>query len=214
MKLLFTPNPDYIHKVLVVAYEAGILDQLEFETTRPFDENSTIWRCNPFGKVPCLIMDDGEPLFGGLLICEYLDSLSVTGRSLYPRGTARWAALRQATLGDGMFDATTLLRVEGWRDPGQWNRAYMLRERKKILSALDRMEREAGDFGTLPLDIGQICMAGGISYLELRNPIREHALEPGDADFRWRQDRPRLAAWYDRIIEIPAMRYKVAIATG
>lgn len=211
MKLVFTPNPDYIHKVLVVAHEARVLNRLELERTRPFDEHSTIWRYNPFGKVPCLLMDNGEPLFGGLLICEYLDSLSTTGRSVYPKGAARWPALRRAWLGDGMFDATTLLRVEGWRDPAVWNRQYMLRERRKIVNALDRMESEAGDFSGLPLDIGQICMAGGISYLELRNPIREHALEPGDAEFEWRRGRVRLADWYDRIIEMPSVRYKVSL---
>ncbi len=31
MKLLFTPNPNYIHKVLVVAHEGGVLGRLRFE---------------------------------------------------------------------------------------------------------------------------------------------------------------------------------------
>jgi glutathione S-transferase len=211
MKLVFTPNPDYIHKVLVVAHEAGVTDRLTFERTRPFEENTTIWRYNPFGKVPVLILDDGEPLFGGLVICEYLDSLSVTGKSVYPAGAARWPALRQMMLGDGMFDATTLLRVEGWRDPAVWNREYMLRERRKIVNALDRMEQEAPDFAAAPFHIGHVCMAGGLSYLDLRNPIREHALEPGDADFDWRAGRPRLAAWYDAVRTRPSLRYKVQV---
>jgi glutathione S-transferase len=211
MKLVFTPNPDYIHKVLVVAHEGGITDRLTYERTRPFEENTTIWTYNPFGKVPVLILDNGDPLFGGLVICEYLDSLSVTGKSVYPSGAARWPALRQMMLGDGMFDATTLLRVEGWRDQSVWNRDYMLRERRKIINALDRMEMEAPDFAKAPFHIGHICMAGGLSYLDLRNPIREHGLEPGDSDFDWRANRPRLAAWYDQIRTRPSLQYKVQL---
>ena len=209
MKLVFTPNPDYVHKVLVVAHEAGVQQRLTHVATRPFDEDTTIWRFNPLGKVPCLLLDDGEPLFGGLLICEYLDSLSVTGRSVYPQGLKRWPALRLAMLGEGMFDATTLLRVEGWRERQQWHLDYMLRERRKILNALDLMEHYAPSFSNEGFHIGHVCMAGALSYLDLRNPVREHALEEGDSDFDWRASRDALAAWYTRIRERPSLQYRV-----
>lgn len=209
MKLIFTPNTKYIHKVLVVAFEAGILDRLTFERTRPFDDDTSIWRYNPFGKVPVLQMDDGEPLFGGLVICEYFNSLSVTGVSVYPDGELRWSALRQMMLGDGLFDATTLLRVEGWREAKDWNRAYMRRERQKMMNALDRMELEVPQFETAPFHIGHICMAGGLSYLDLRNPIREYALETGDAEFDWRSQRPTLSRWYDAIRTRPSLQFTV-----
>jgi glutathione S-transferase len=208
VKLVFTPNPKYIHKVLVVAHEAGILDRLTFERSVPFDDDTTIWRFNPFGKVPCLILDNGEPLFGGLVICEYFDSLSTTGKSVYPKGDARWPALRQMMTGDGMFDATTNMRVEGWRKPEDRHADYMLRERRKVINALDRMELEAPQFAPAPFHIGHICMAGGISYLELRNPIQEHGMEPDDKTFDWRAGRPRLAAWYDEICTRPSMQYR------
>ncbi|MBL8645156.1 MAG: glutathione S-transferase N-terminal domain-containing protein [Rhodospirillaceae bacterium] len=211
MKLIFTPNTGYIHKVLVVAYEAGIVERLTFERTRPFDPNTTIWSFNPFGKVPVLELDNGEPLFGGLVICEYFNSLSVTGVSVYPTDEARWPALRQMMLGDGLFDATTLLRVEGWRDKAVWNLDYMQRERRKMINALDRMELEAPQFASAPFHIGHICMAGGLSYLGLRNPIREYALEPGDADFDWRANRPHLSKWFDAIQTRPSMQFKVEL---
>jgi glutathione S-transferase len=212
MKLIFTPNPGYAHKVLVVAHEAGVLDRLEFERCVPFDEDTTVWNYNPFGKVPCLVLDDGEPLFGGLVICEYLDSLRVTGPSLYPTGARRWPALRQMVLGDGLFDATTLMRVEGWRKPEERHLDYMLRERRKILNAIDRMEFEVPAFLREAFHIGHICMAGGLSYLELRNPVREHALAEGDAQFDWRASHPRLAAWYDSVQTRPSIEYRIAAA--
>jgi glutathione S-transferase len=211
MKLIFTPNPAYVHKVLVVAHERGVLDRLQLQRSVPFDEDTTIWTYNPLGKVPCLILDDGQPLFGGLVICEYLDSLGVRGASVYPAGEARWTALRQMVLGDGMFDATTLVRVESWRGREVWNLDYMRRERRKILNALDRMELEAPQFRTAPFHIGHICMAGGLSYLDLRNPIRECGLEPGDAEFEWRAERPQLAAWFEEIQTRPSIQHRVSL---
>ncbi|MCB2107277.1 MAG: glutathione S-transferase N-terminal domain-containing protein [Rhodobacteraceae bacterium] len=208
MKLVFTPNPKYIHKALVVAHEGGILDRVEFERSVPFDEDTSIWRFNPLGKVPCLITDDGAPLFGGLVICEYLDSLSTTGKSVFPTGHARWPALRQAMLGEGMFDATTNMRVEGWRPESERHADYMLRERRKVINALDMMEREAAQFADAPFHIGHICMAGGISYLELRNPIQEHDMVSGDATFDWRAGRAGLAAWYDKAVSRPSLAYR------
>jgi len=211
MKLVFTPNPAYVHKVLVVAHERGLLGRLELTRSVPFDEDTSIWRYNPLGKTPCLILDDGQPLFGGLVICEYLDSIGVAGSPLYPTGEARWAALRQAALGDGMFDATTLVRVESWRPRGDWHLDYMLRERRKIMNALDRMELEAPRFRQAPFHIGHVCMAGGLSYLELRNPVRDCDLEPGDSEFEWRDGRPNLAAWFDEVLTRPSVQHRVSL---
>jgi glutathione S-transferase len=210
MKLVFTPNPEYIHKVLVTAYEGDILDRFEFEHTRPFDAE-TIWDYHPMGKVPALVMDNGEPLYGGIVICEYLDSLSTTGKHVFPTGDALWPALRQMVLGDGMFDATTLIRVEGWRDQSDWHMDYMHRERRKIIGCLDQMEREAPQFKDAEFHIGHICMAGGLSYLDLRNPIREHAIVEGDDAFDWREGRPNLAGWYDAILERPSLKWRFTL---
>ena len=211
MKLVFTPNPEYIHQVLVVAHEAGITDRLTFERTRPFGEPQTIWNYNPFGKVPALVMDNGDPLYGGLVICEYFDSLSTTGKSVYPKGDKRWPALRQMMTGDGMFDAVTLLRVEGWRDKAVWNMEYMIRERKKIIAALDRLELETPQFRDEPFHIGHICIVGALSYLDLRNPIREYAIVDGDANWDWRPGRKHLETWYDGIKNRPSFLWKVQL---
>lgn len=210
MKLVFTPNPRYIHKALVVAHEGEILDRLTFVRSVPFDDDTKIWSYNPLGKVPCLILDSGEPLFGGLVICEYLDSLSKTGKSVFLAGKARWRALRQAMLGEGMFDATTNMRVEGWRPASERHVDYMLRERRKVINALDMMEQEAPQFAKARFHIGHICMAGAISYLSLRNPIQEHDMVKGDAKFDWRKKRSNLARWYDKIVTRPSLAWRYA----
>lgn len=208
MKLIFTPNPNYIHKALVTAHEAGVLDRLELERQVPFDEDTEIWRYNPLGKVPAFLRDDGTPLFGGLVICEYLDSFNTTA-PLFPKDGTRWTALRQMITGDGIFDATTLIRIESWRDKATWHLDAMLRERRKIFGALDLLEEDAKAFTADVFHIGHVCIAGGLSYLNLRNPIRDADLEPGDADWEWRADRPALSAWFDEIVKRPSLAHKV-----
>lgn len=216
MKLVFTPNPNYIHKALVVAHEAAVLSRLQFERQVPFDANSGIWTYNPLGKVPVLVLDDGQCLYGGLVICEYLDSLATGPTGLFPTDHRRFPARRMMMTGDGLFDATTNMRVEGWRPPNERHQDYMLRERRKIMNCLDALERDAADefannieANKSELHIGQVCVAGGISYLEHRDPVREHALVPGDAAFSWRAGHPRLARWYDSIQDRPSIAFRL-----
>lgn len=210
MKLVFTPNPQYIHKVVVTAFEAGILDKLQLERQVPFDEDTEIWRYNPLGKVPAFEMDDGQPLYGGLVICEYLDSFNKTA-PLFPSDESRWQALRQMITGDGVFDATTLIRVESWRPKEEWHLDYMLRERQKIFGALDRLNLDAEGWLTNPdvFHIGHVTTAGGLSYLSLRNPIIDCNLEPGDAKWEWREGRPALAKWFAGIVARPSLTHTV-----
>ena len=79
MKLYFSGR-DYIHKVLVVAAEAGVLDQLEFETENPIDRDAPIWKVNPLGRHPVLVLDDGLVLnanFAPLNVCHLRRALGL-----------------------------------------------------------------------------------------------------------------------------------------
>jgi len=212
MKLVFTPYPHYIHKVLVVAAEAGVLGRLGFIRQVPFAPVRSLYQYNPLGKVPALQLDDGEPFYGGLLACEYLDSLRTDGKTLFPTSERKWEAKRQMMLGDGLFDATTLLRVLSWKDKEKWDLDYMGRERHKVMTILTHMERDARAFRPGEFHIGHVCFAGGLSYLDLQCPINKLALEPGDESFDWRTGRPALEAWYNEVIKRPSMDMNAAHA--
>jgi glutathione S-transferase len=208
MKLRFTPNPEYIHKVLVVAHEAGLTKSLTYARTNPFEDAADLGRDNPLGKVPTLVLDDGEAIFGGLVICEYFDSLN-PGRKLFPAsGRARFTALTRMVLGDGMFDTAVLLDLESRRPKAEHRADYAQRQWEKIVRGLDRLERDAPQFAA-DLDIGQVCVAGALSRLDYRvKPIGE-LLAPIDPGYRWRDGRATLARWYDRVRERPCIRFNV-----
>jgi glutathione S-transferase len=203
---VFSGN-DYIHKALVVAHEAGVLDRLEFVVNNPLDERAIIWDYNPLGRHPVLVLDDGTVLYNGLLTCEYLDSLS-NGRRLFPQDHTRWKAMTQMVLGDGLFDAVSQLSVQALRQPHERTPADNLRNRRRIFECLKVMERDAKDFRPDDFHIGHVCIAGGLSFLDARQPLRKLMLDPGDAAFDWHAGHPLLVQWFDRVIERPSLKLR------
>lgn len=206
MKLRFTPNPDYIHKVLVVAHEAGVIDRIEMVPTYPFDADCTLDADNPLGKVPTLVLDNGEALYGGPVICEYLDSLH-NGPKMFPReGWPRFRALRQMALAEGLFDSLTAMDLER-RRAGEQRIDQVERLWGKVLRGLGVMEREVPTYA--PLTIGAICTAGVLSRIDYRIGVLGGPPTKIPADYQWRTGRPALTAWYDAVRKRPSFQFAV-----
>jgi len=186
MKLRYSATSPYVRKVMIVAIECGLDGSIELQTTDAWSPETDLPKSNPLGKVPALILDDGTTLFDSPVICEYLDTLH-DGTRLFPApGPARWAALRQQALADGICDAAILRRLEGNRPDGEKSASWMERQRKAVARACDALEAEAG---TLPLTptIGTLAVLAALGYLDFRF---------GHED--WREGRPALKAWFDK----------------
>jgi len=189
MKLRYSPTSPYVRKVMIVALETGLAERIERIPTMvaPTKPNDEVARENPLVKVPALTTDDGMVLYDSPVICEYLDTLH-GGPKLFPAsGKARWLALRQQALGDGILDAAILGRYEilrpkeyQWPD---WIDAQ-LRKVRGALGALE-MEAEAGELAG-PLTIGQITVGCALGYLDFRYASEE-----------WPSKHRRLAAWFE-----------------
>ena len=206
MKLRFTPNPDYIHKVLVVAHEAGVMDRIEVVPTYPFDADCNLSDDNPLGKVPTLILDSGEALYGGPVICEYLDSLH-DGPKMFPAaGWPRFRALRQQALAEGLFDSLTAMDLER-RRTGEQRIDHVERLWGKVVRGLDEMDEDVPTYQ--PLTIGAICTAGVLSRIDYRIGVIGGAPTSIPADYQWRGGRPALAALYDNVRKRPSMQFVV-----
>jgi glutathione S-transferase len=195
MKLRHNPASPFVRKVMVVAHELGLADKIELLDTvvSPVTTNATLAGENPLMKIPALVTDDGQVLFDSPVICEYLDSLAGGGKIFPAPGKARWAALRQQALGDGILDALILCRYEiaarpedkrlaGWTD-GQMKKAH------QGLAALETEDLSG------PQTIGTITAACTLGYLDFRFP--------SDG---WRSRHPKLAEWYKTIEVSPAMQ--------
>ena len=186
MKLHYNPASPYVRKVRVLAFETGLMGDIELVsvTLTPTSPDAKLCSDNPIGKIPTLVREDGGPLYDSRVICEYLDSLHDGARMFPDNGEARWTAVRRQALADGMLDAAvgtryeTFLRPEELRWP-DWVDGQMA----KVRRSLDVLESESL-VGIV--DIGTISVACALGYLDFRYP-----------DEGWRDSRPGLAGWFE-----------------
>ena len=114
-----------------------------------------------------------------------------------PPGPARWDALRHMTLGDAIFDVAALRQNELKRPRERQSDTVMENWLATIGRALDALDREAASFRGFT--VGLVSIACGLMYLD---KLKHQGSLPLD----WRQDRPRLAAWYEEFTKRPSFR--------
>ena len=194
MRLRYSATSPYVRKVTATAHELGLFDRLELVPTNAWDPASGIASDNPLGKVPTLLLDDGEALYDSPVICAYLDA-QAGGRLLPAEGMARWQVLRNEALGDGVLDAAVLVFIEcNKRGDGERSAWWEQLQRDTIGHALDAMEPLAGGFGA-DADLGQLTFACALGYLDFRFP-----------ELHWRQGRPALDRWYEGFVDRPSLQ--------
>jgi glutathione S-transferase len=191
MKLAYSPNSPYVRKCVALAIQRGIDKQMELWTVGTTDP--ALVKINPLSKVPTLVLDDGTALYDSPVICEYLDSVGDGPKMLPPAGPARWKALRQEALGDGILDATQPRRREIALPQDEGRQTYIELQQGKVKAALAVLEAEADSLGMLT-NIGEITIACALGYMDFR-----YANEP------WRPGHPKLEAWYAKVSAMPAM---------
>jgi glutathione S-transferase len=201
MKLFFTPRSPFVRKVRVTLIEKGLDKAVELVAVDLEHPLPDLALHNPLGKVPTLVRDDGLALFDSPVVCEYVDSLG-SGPRLFPDGEARWRALRQLALADGILDALTARRHEGRRPDAQRSSDYMGKQKMKSDRGLAVLEREAQQLGG-PVTIGHVAVGCCLGYLDFR-----FAQEP------WRGTLPGLARWFEEFSERPSMKETVPPAGG
>ena len=64
MKLIISSTSPYSRKCRVMVREFALGDMIEEVEAHPFDDDPDLLRANPLGRVPCLLMDDGQALTG------------------------------------------------------------------------------------------------------------------------------------------------------
>jgi glutathione S-transferase len=102
---------------------------------------------SPLGRVPVLVLDDGESLVDSVSILDFLDGEVGTERALYPAsGALRRQALRVTALATGFADKAVSLFYEVLLHPSvsdQWiARCLGQIERTLFVLEKDRAERK------------------------------------------------------------------------
>jgi glutathione S-transferase len=86
------------------------------------DHKAEIASANPLGRVPALILPDGETVIDSSAILDALDEMAGPDRRLTPEaGAARRAVLRAVALGLGAMEKTVLAYYERDRRPSEYS---------------------------------------------------------------------------------------------
>ena len=185
MKLISSSTSPYAQKVRVVAIEKGI--NLGIENVLPLSEGSIEVIKNPLGKVPTLVLDDGDLLYDSAVICAYLDSLTEQPKLIPDSGPELWATQRSHALGDGIMDAAFSTVMEQKRSDAEPSQFWLNRWEASIERSVAEIAKQAATSATR-FDLGTISCACALNYLAFRLP-----------DLSWKSEHPNLLEWFEEI---------------
>ncbi|MDI3305491.1 MAG: glutathione S-transferase family protein [Acetobacteraceae bacterium] len=199
MKLHYSATSPYVRKVMACAIARGLEGRIEKVATNPHVSPPELLADNPLSKVPTLVTDEGKAIFDSPVICEYLDSLGDAPKLFPADPPMRWTALTLQVVADGILDAAVGRRMQISLPQDEGRRTYDARQKAAIDRSLALLEREVAALEG-PLTIGSIAVACALGYLDFR-----FGHEP------WREAHPKLAAWFAKVSEAPALAQTVPV---
>jgi glutathione S-transferase len=171
----------------------GMADKVQTVAADTISPEDNIRLQNPLGKIPTLLLDDGQAVFDSCVIIEYLNE--VDGRHiLIPQGMAKIDVLRQQALADGILDAAILRMYEiRFRPTEIHSQKWLDHQIGKVDRAMGEAEKIFKTGATSAPHIGEITMACVLGYLDFRFA--------GE----WRTRYPQLVKWFDEFqVRVPS----------
>ncbi len=196
MKLVYSINSPYARKVRVVAAEKRIdmeMVLVDLSTLDHLAADHPINAHNPLGKVPVLVLDDGESLFDSRVIAEFLDQRTPVTHLIPHDNTLKIQVKRWESLADGVCDAA-IIAINESRRPSQSQDANIIaKQMGKVQRGLRALSDELGD-GKWCVDdsfsLADIALGCLLGYLQLRF---DH--------IQWREQYPNLGRHYDALMK-------------
>ena len=147
---------------------------------------------NPLGRVPVLVLDDGEALIESAMILDHLDRQAGFGRALLPReADPRRQALQFIALATGAADKGIQLVFErNFRPAAKRHAPWTDRCRAQMEGALDALDRQCAAAGGRDWLVGNTLSQADITLACFFTYLRDAVpLEPA----RWPNLRERVA---------------------
>jgi len=196
MKLFYTLNSPYARKVRVVAAEKRIeIEMVEVVLSAP---DCVVSEYNPLGKVPVLVLDDGDSLFDSRVIAEYLDHRTPVMHLIPQEQNFKIKVKRWESLADGICDAAVAAIIEKRRADNMQDSAAIAKQMLKVERGLKAMSEDLADSKWCVDDtfsLADIALGCVLGYLDMRYP-----------EIGWRKQYANLAKHYDEMMKRPSFK--------
>jgi len=187
MKLLYTKRSPFARKVRVIALEKNIpLDLVDEDLQK---KSQRLLEANPLGKVPTLVLDNGETIFDSVVICQYLDQLDDKNILIPHSFPQRIEVLKWEAFADDLTVSAINLYMEKMRHPNDFHQDFIATLEKNILAAYVHTAKNLSQLNKF--DLSSIAVASAIGYIHFRLP---HLKVQG-----------ALLQWFDSISKRPSM---------
>jgi len=197
MKIFGSPGSPFVRKVRAFAAEKGIA--VEYVIDRPSVPGSRVPELNPLGKIPVLVLADGETVYDSAVIVDYLEGLRPEPRLVPADLHGRMAVRRWEALGDGIAEAAIAISHDwGPMNDAEKRAGWVPKQEGKIERALAHVERSIAGREWLHGDAfgaADLCVVYAICYLD-------QALSTYD----WRRRHPGAVVWAERVAARPSFR--------
>ena len=194
-RLIASTTSPYARKVRIVMAEKRI--ECELEMMDVWSPDTRIQDFNPLAQVPCLIMEDGGPVFDSRTIVEYLDTLTPVSHLIPSNGRERVEVRTWEALADGMLDAAILVRLEKTLRPAhQQSPEWVERQMSKVRSALHAASSGLGEKAWCNgqgYTLADIALGCALGWLDFRFPSID-----------WRAPYPNLVRHYEKLAARPS----------
>ncbi|BDX22208.1 glutathione S-transferase [Polynucleobacter sp. TUM22923] len=195
MKLIGSLTSPYVRKVRIVFLEKKVDIDLQLENVWAADTQMPSF--NPLGKVPCLILEDGDAIYDSRVIAEYADALSPVSKLIPSDNRERATVKTWETLADGIMDAGILARLERTLRPAeQQSQDWVDRQMGKIDSALRVLSEQLGGNAWChgnQMTLADVAVGCAVGYLLLRFP-----------EVQWQTQYPNLDSLYQKLLQRPS----------
>lgn len=201
MKLVTSLTSPYGRKVRVVLLEKKIPFRLQVEN--PWLPDSPVSSLNPLGKVPVLVLEDGESVFDSRVIVEYLDHVSPVAHLIPGEPKSRMMVRGVEALADGVTDAAVAVYLEKKRPPEQQSSDWLVLQEKTLFRGLEALSEAVGEkpwYLGNSMTLADVACGCTLGYLNLRFP-----------EIDWRTAHPNLARLADKLATRPSFRETVPV---
>ncbi len=192
MQLFYSHASPYARSCRVLRREKGLEADVSEVLVDPLQNPAELLVSNPLGKIPCLLLDDGDTLYDSAVINDYFNARG-SGPDLLAPHKSSWPVRKWQALSHGMLDVAVAMRIEKTKPVEQQSAFWLDRQRAALRRSLATVQADlpAMPVETSLLSLHLVCMLG---YLDFRH-----------AELNWQSDYQNLADWYQRTRQRPSL---------